>query len=115
MDQQNIAKNKQYGIETPKDPVTSFGTVFSSVISNKLQQAGPIISIVTSKLGGLSGGSSSAGKDTDSYGDNGGNGGSGGSAGGFLGTIGALLGGASGSGSKGNNGGDNGYQFGTES
>lgn len=108
MDQTNIAKNKQYGIEAPKDAVTSFGTVFSSVISNKLQQAGPIISIVTSKLGGLSS-LGSGSKKEDDY-DQGGT--TGGSGGGFLGTIGALLGGAS-SGSKGGADDSNGYNYGT--
>lgn len=108
LDQSNIEKNRQYGIEAPKDPVSSFGSVFSSVLTNKLQQAGPLISIVTSKLGGLSsGGSGGSGKGEES---------GGGSGGGLLGSIGALLGGASGaSGGGGHAGASASLSFGQDS
>lgn len=109
LDQSNIAKNRAYGIEAPKDAVTGFGTVFSSVLTNKLQAAGPFISLVTSKLGGLSaggsGGSGGAGGDAHS---------NGGGSGGILGSIGSLLGGASGA-SGGHGGGSNvGISFGPD-
>jgi len=53
LDQTNIAKNKQYGIEAPK-PITSLQSLIQAVIS-------PKIAAITSKFGALSGGSSSGG------------------------------------------------------
>jgi len=52
-DQTNIAKNKQYGIESPK-PINSLQSLIQAVIS-------PKIAAITSKFGALSGSSSSGG------------------------------------------------------
>lgn len=111
LDRTNIAKNRAYGIEAPKDPVHSFGSVFSSVLTNKLQAAGPFISLVTSKLGGLSAGGSGGNGGHDDGHSNGGGG-----SGGFLGSIGSLIGSASGASSGGGHaGGSVGLSFGPES
>lgn len=76
MDKSNIVKNKAHGIEPPKDAVTSISHIVSEAIGSKLQKAGPIISLVTSKFAGGSGHGHGHG------------------SGGF--NIGAFLGGASG-------------------
>ncbi|XP_017769614.1 PREDICTED: uncharacterized protein LOC108557564 [Nicrophorus vespilloides] len=60
LDRTNIAKNRQHGIEAPKDPVTSLSSVISGAIGKKLEAAGPLIGVavqtLTSGSGGLSGG-----------------------------------------------------------
>lgn len=76
LDKTNIAKNKAHGIEPPKDAVSSISHIISGAINSKLQAAGPVISLVTSKLAGGS------------------SGGHGGGSGGF--NFGALLGGSGG-------------------
>lgn len=50
MDHTNIAKNKAQGIEPPKDPVVSLSGIISGVIGDKLQQVGPLLTVVTNKL-----------------------------------------------------------------
>ncbi|GAB0089319.1 hypothetical protein DMENIID0001_038380 [Sergentomyia squamirostris] len=47
LDQTNVAKNKQYGIESPPE-INSFQSLISAIIQPKIQA-------ITSKLGGLSG------------------------------------------------------------
>uniref|UniRef100_A0A336M817 CSON013441 protein n=1 Tax=Culicoides sonorensis TaxID=179676 RepID=A0A336M817_CULSO len=69
LDRQNIEKNKQHNIETPK-PIGNFQDLISGVIT-------PKITAITGKIGSLSGsflGSSSggAGSDSDSSGSGGG-------------------------------------------
>ncbi|RZC34934.1 uncharacterized protein BDFB_005938 [Asbolus verrucosus] len=58
LDYTNIAKNKAHGIEPPKDPVVSLSGIISGVIGQKLQAAGPLLTLVTNKL---TAGSSSGG------------------------------------------------------
>ncbi|XP_077292522.1 uncharacterized protein LOC143915675 isoform X1 [Arctopsyche grandis] len=87
LDKQNIVQNKMYGIEAPGSPAASLGSVFSSIIS-------PKINAFTGLLGGLSGGSSG--------GHDGGSGGSG------LGSILRIFTSLSGSSSGGGGGGGGG-------
>lgn len=61
LDKSNIAKNKAHGIEPPKDAVSSISHIISDAIGSKLQKAGPIISLVTSKIAGGSSGGHGAG------------------------------------------------------
>ncbi|XP_019881027.1 uncharacterized protein LOC109608911 isoform X2 [Aethina tumida] len=57
LDRTNIEKNRIHGIEPPKDPVTTLSAAISTSIGQKLQAAGPVLSVVASKLtGGSSGG-----------------------------------------------------------
>lgn len=92
LDRQNIAKNKEANIETPK-PITNFQDLISGVIT-------PKITAITGKIGSLSGsflGGSSGGADSD--------GGSGGGLGNIVSSLlrlsGPLLAGGSGSSSGG--------------
>lgn len=61
MDKTNIAKNAAHHIYPPQDPVHSLSAVISGAIGDKLQAAVPLVQLVTSKLGGASGASSSHG------------------------------------------------------
>lgn len=54
LDKTNIAKNAAHHIVPPADPVVSLSGIISGVIGEKLQAAGPILSIVTNKLGAAS-------------------------------------------------------------
>ncbi|CAH0560934.1 unnamed protein product [Brassicogethes aeneus] len=57
LDRGNIEKNRQHGIEPPRDPVTTLSEAISGAIGEKLQAAGPILTVVTNKLtSGSSGG-----------------------------------------------------------
>ncbi|KAK4886589.1 hypothetical protein RN001_002860 [Aquatica leii] len=82
LDKINVAKNAAAGIHPPQDSIASISGAISGVIGQKLQAAGPLISIVTSKLtsGSLGGSSSSGG------------------SGGF--NLGSLLGGSGGGGAS---------------
>lgn len=67
LDKQNIEKNKQHHIESPK-PISNFQDLISSVIT-------PKITAITSKIGSLSGsflGGSSGGSNGDGHGASGG-------------------------------------------
>lgn len=69
MDRQNVEKNKQHNIETPK-PINNFQDLISGVIT-------PKITAITGKIGSLSGSflgssSGSAGSGSDSNGSGGG-------------------------------------------
>lgn len=93
LDRQNIAKNKEANIETPK-PITNFQDLISGVIT-------PKITAITGKIGSLSGsflGGSSGGADSA-------DGGSGGGLGNIVSSLlrlsGPLLAGGSGSSSGG--------------
>lgn len=59
MDKTNIAKNKAHHIYPPADPVHSLSSVISGAIGEKLQAAAPLVQLVTNKLTGASGASSS--------------------------------------------------------
>lgn len=54
LDKTNHAKNEAAHIYPPKDPITTLSDVISGAIGEKLQQVGPILNIVTSKIGSLS-------------------------------------------------------------
>ncbi|CAH1103858.1 unnamed protein product [Psylliodes chrysocephalus] len=56
LDKQNIAKNAAHNIVPPSDPIISLSSVISGAIGEKLQAAAPLLNIVTSKLGSVSGG-----------------------------------------------------------
>lgn len=106
LDQQNIEKNRQHHIESPK-PITSFQTLVSSVITPKVQ-------FITSKIGSLSGGllGGSSGGSGGGNGDDHGNGspaapGLGGVVSSLLKLSGPIL-----SGSSGGNGGSNSVSLG---
>lgn len=64
-EQKNIQKNIQHGIPKPSDPVTSLSAVISGAIGQKLQAAGPLITVLTQKItsgsGNLLGGASGGG------------------------------------------------------
>ncbi|CAG9861568.1 unnamed protein product [Phyllotreta striolata] len=61
LDKQNIAKNAAANIVPPADPITSLSAVISGAIGEKLQAAAPLLNIVTSKLGSISGGGGGGG------------------------------------------------------
>lgn len=95
LDRQNVAKNKEHNIETPK-PITNFQDLISGVLT-------PKITAVTGKLGSLSGsfiGGSSGGAGSDSNG-----GGLGNIVSSLLRLSGPLLAGGSGSSSGSGSGG----------
>ncbi|KAJ8927976.1 hypothetical protein NQ314_019502 [Rhamnusium bicolor] len=54
LDRTNIAKNAAHHIVPPADPVVSLSGLISGVIGQKLQAAGPLLTIVTNKLSGAS-------------------------------------------------------------
>jgi len=60
LDQQNIAKNKAYGIEAPASGVAGIGSAFTAIIGPKLQLIGPKLNLLTGALGSFSGGSKSS-------------------------------------------------------
>ncbi|XP_060806133.1 uncharacterized protein LOC106131448 [Amyelois transitella] len=61
LDKQNIAINKQYGIEPPQNGLSSLGGIVGQVLQPKLQFIGPKIQAVTSLFGGSSGNGGSSG------------------------------------------------------
>nr|XP_023016927.1 uncharacterized protein LOC111506161 isoform X2 [Leptinotarsa decemlineata] len=65
LDKTNIAKNAAHNIVPPADPVVSLSSVISGAIGNVLQASGPVLNIVTNKLGS---GSSSGGHTGFSFG-----------------------------------------------
>lgn len=106
MDKQNIEKNKQAHIESPK-PINSFQDVISGVIT-------PKITAITSKIGSLSGsflGGGSSNGNGDHGNGNGGSGGLGGIVSSLLRLSGPILTSSAGSGGSSSNGHGSGSGF----